>query len=69
VATTVCSPFDVVKTRIMNSKKGEYKVFVLLIYLLLILLFLVLVFFIFIFSLWFIGNGGLFPKNISEWRI
>lgn len=24
VATTVCSPFDVIKTRMMNSKKGEY---------------------------------------------
>jgi len=26
VATTVCSPFDVIKTRIMNSKGKEYKV-------------------------------------------
>jgi len=25
VATTVCSPFDVIKTRVMNDKTGEYR--------------------------------------------
>lgn len=25
VATTVCSPVDVIKTRVMNDKGGEYK--------------------------------------------